>query len=61
MATVDRPHRVGFALIPALAGAFVTLGCCAASGAEPFPWAALAAVASGAWGYRYARRWNTHT
>ncbi|WP_331725997.1 hypothetical protein [Streptomyces sp. NBC_00470] len=59
MATVDRAHRVGFALVPALGGALATIGICAAAGANPDPWGWLAGLAAGVWGYHYAHRWTT--
>ncbi|MFJ9574586.1 MYXO-CTERM sorting domain-containing protein [Streptomyces bacillaris] len=59
MATVDRAHRIGFALIPALVGGVADVALCAAAGASPEPWMWLAAAGAGFWGYLYARRWST--
>ncbi len=59
MATIDRPHRLGFAGIPALVAGLLTVVVCAVAGAEPSPWTWLAAAVGGAWGYSYSRRWST--
>ncbi|WP_435058087.1 MYXO-CTERM sorting domain-containing protein [Streptomyces sp. bgisy060] len=59
MATVDPAHRIGFALIPALASGLIAVGLCAVAGMSPEPWMWLGALAAGIWGYRYARRWST--
>lgn len=61
MATMDRPHRLGFAGIPALATGLLAIVACAALRTEPSPWAWLAAAAGGAWGYWYSARWSTPT
>lgn len=61
MATVDRAHRIGFALIPALVGGLGIVALCAVAGASSELWMWLGAVASGAWGYRYACRWATES
>ncbi|WP_328434597.1 hypothetical protein [Streptomyces sp. NBC_00425] len=59
MATVDRPHRLGFAGIPALGAGILAVIACAATGVEATPWAPLAAAAGGVWGYWYSGRWST--
>ncbi|MFF5019508.1 hypothetical protein [Streptomyces sp. NPDC001165] len=59
MATVDPAHRVGFALIPALADGLIIIGIWSVAGASPNPWMWLGAIGAGSWGYRYARRWSS--
>jgi hypothetical protein len=59
MATLDRPHRLGFAGIPALGSGLLTIVFCAVLDIQPSPWAWLAGAAGGAWGYWYSTRWVT--